>query len=66
MQGQAMAQASERRRQQRVALIKAALVRLDEREYGFCLECGDEILQGRLKADPTATRCVSCASGKGR
>lgn len=66
MQGQAMAQASERRRQQRVALIKAALTRLDEGEYGFCLECGDEISPGRLKADPAVPRCLGCAGGKGR
>lgn len=62
MQGQAMAQASERRRQQRVVLIKAALARLDEGEYGYCLGCGEPISEGRLKADPTAARCVACAT----
>lgn len=62
MQGQAMAQASERRRQQRVAQIKAALARMDEGEYGFCLGCGEPISDGRLKADPTAARCVACAT----
>jgi RNA polymerase-binding transcription factor len=66
MQGQAMAQASERRRQQRVVMIKAALDRMEQDEYGFCQTCGDEISDGRLKADPTVTRCVDCAGGKGR
>ena len=65
MQGQAMAQAAERRRQQRVVLIKAALARMEEGEYGYCQTCGDSISEGRLKADPTAPRCVTCASGKG-
>jgi len=65
MQGQAMAQASERRRQQRVVLIKAALTRMEEGEYGYCQACGEPISDGRLKADPTAPRCVTCASGKG-
>ena len=66
LQGQAMAQASERRRQQRVVMIKAALDRMEQDEYGFCQTCGDEISDGRLKADPTVTRCVDCAGGKGR
>ncbi|MBI1261526.1 MAG: TraR/DksA family transcriptional regulator [Rhizobiales bacterium] len=62
MQGQAMAQAAESRRKQRVGLIQAALQRMDEGEYGFCLECGDEISDGRLNAEPTSTRCVACAA----
>lgn len=65
MQGQAMAQASERRRQQRVVMIKAALARMEEGEYGYCQTCGEPISDGRLKADPTVPRCVACASGKG-
>ncbi|MDO8422040.1 MAG: TraR/DksA C4-type zinc finger protein [Parvibaculum sp.] len=62
MQGQAMAQAAERRRQQRAGMISAALERLDEGEFGFCLGCGEPTPEGRLKADPTVTRCVGCAS----
>ena len=30
--------------------IEAALLRLDEGEYGYCSECGDEISQQRLRA----------------
>lgn len=62
MQGQAMAQAAERRRKQRVSVIQAALQRIAEGEYGFCLECGDEIAEGRLEADPAAAKCVTCAA----
>jgi DnaK suppressor protein len=62
MQMQAMAQAGERRRQQRVGMIAAALQRMDEGEYGYCLGCGDPIAEGRLRADPTSVRCVACAA----
>lgn len=30
--------------------------------YGICEECGDEIPEKRLKANPGATLCVSCKS----
>ena len=42
--------------------IAAALARLDAGTYGECMECGDTIPAGRLKALPYATLCVSCAS----
>lgn len=61
MQVQAMAQAEEARRQQRLRLIDAALRRIDEGEYGYCVACGDEIAPGRLASDPAAPRCVACA-----
>ncbi len=61
MQVQAMALASERRRQARVAALKAALSRLDEGEYGYCESCGDPIPEGRLKIDLTARVCMPCA-----
>ncbi|MGZ8228552.1 MAG: TraR/DksA family transcriptional regulator [Burkholderiales bacterium] len=40
--------------------IAAALKRLEEGTYGYCGDCGDEILTQRLAAQPTAARCVSC------
>lgn len=61
IQSQEMAQAAERRRAARVNNIKAALFRLDEGEFGFCVECGEAIAEGRLKVDPTVSTCVSCA-----
>ena len=63
MQRQAMAQATSRRRAQRRVRILAALARLDEGEYGFCQDCGEDIPAGRLELDPTVATCGSCANG---
>lgn len=41
--------------------IDAALKHMDEDEYGWCAECGNEIGEGRLDANPTAPLCVECA-----
>lgn len=60
MQVQAMANAVETRRQSRAAQIKAALRRLDDDEYGYCVGCGEEIQPKRLETDLTIARCVNC------
>lgn len=62
MQAQAMAQASGLRREATLRRISAALKRVDEREYGVCLECGEPINRKRLEFDPTALLCIDCAS----
>jgi DnaK suppressor protein len=64
LQVQAMAQASEARRRDEVRRIEAALRRIEQDEYGYCLRCGDDIAEGRLEADPTATVCIPCASSR--
>lgn len=64
MQQQAMAQAQERRRSAERARIAAALVRLDEGEWGYCARCGEAIAEKRLRHDPSAPRCVQCAAGE--
>jgi DnaK suppressor protein len=64
LQGQAMAQATERRRGDEIRKIDAALARAEADEYGLCLDCGEDIPLGRLQADPTAARCVACLSGR--
>ncbi|MBU2532371.1 MAG: TraR/DksA C4-type zinc finger protein [Alphaproteobacteria bacterium] len=61
IQQQAMALANERSRAQEMERIKSALVRLDDDEYGYCLVCGDEIPQARLRFDPSIATCVACA-----
>ena len=45
-------------------MIQEALVRLDENEYGICMECGKEISPARLEVKPYARFCVSCKSKK--
>lgn len=63
LQNQAMAKAGQARRQAQRTRLKAAQVRIDEGEFGYCEDCGDEIGDGRLELDPAATRCISCANG---
>lgn len=64
LQVQAMAQATERRREQEIARIKAALDRIEADEFGYCIVCGEEIAPKRLEIDPTVPTCIVCASGK--
>lgn len=61
MQQQAMATETQRRRQRNVQLIEAALRRLDEGEYGFCVTCGDAIEADRLALDPATPFCITHA-----
>ncbi|MCX2722740.1 TraR/DksA C4-type zinc finger protein [Roseibium sp. DSM 29163] len=61
LQGQAMAQASERQRRAHLHRIEAALKRLDKGDYGYCAECGEEIAERRLQVDPAAALCIKCA-----
>ena len=43
-----------------------ALQRLDERTYGGCESCGQQIPKPRLQAFPRATLCVGCKSRQER
>ena len=64
LQVQAMALESSRRRAAELRRIEAALARIDAGEYGFCVECGEEIAVRRLESDPATPYCVHCASAK--
>jgi DnaK suppressor protein len=61
IQGQAMAQATIERRRVEIAQINAAVKRMEEDEFGYCVECGDEIAPKRLELNPAIARCVECA-----
>lgn len=61
MQLQAMAVAQQRRRQAERAAIDAALARIEEGEFGFCVKCGEEIAPARLEHNPAASTCIQCA-----
>ena len=63
LQNQAMAKAGHPPSGAAHGRLKAALARIDEGEFGYCEDCGDEIGAGRLELDPGATRCISCANG---
>lgn len=49
-----------------LAKVRAALKRLEEDpdDFGNCLDCGDEIVMGRLKAMPWVEMCVECQGKK--
>ncbi len=45
---------------QELRRVTSALVRMDAGEYGICIDCGAEIPDARLEANPFAERCVEC------
>lgn len=65
MQVQAMAIEAERRRSLELRRIEATLRRIDEDEYGYCVQCGEEIAAKRLTLDPTTPTCIGCAGTPG-
>ena len=42
--------------------IEGALQRISDGKYGYCLQCGKKIPEGRLRAIPEAVLCVECKS----
>ena len=59
MQQQSMDLAREDRRA-RLAVLAAALRRLAEGDYGYCLGCGEDIPEKRLDIDAAVTLCIHC------
>ncbi len=47
--------------QHEIAMIKAALTRMDEGEYGACTTCGNPISEDRLDVLPFTPFCRNCA-----
>ena len=45
-----------------LAMIDAALLRMDEGTYGICLGCHQQIPLARLELRPYGPMCVDCAS----
>lgn len=43
---------------------EAALRRLSEGTYGLCADCGEPIALERLRAYPSAARCLDCQSAR--
>lgn len=57
-----MAHLDKQRDQEELMAIDAARGRIADRSYGECVDCGTSIPVERLKAQPTALRCLSCQS----
>ncbi|MEM7540006.1 MAG: TraR/DksA C4-type zinc finger protein [Pseudomonadota bacterium] len=64
LQGQAMAKATQARRELELTRIDAALKRISQGEFGFCVRCEEDLLEARLEIDPTAVVCVRCADSR--
>lgn len=62
LQNQAMQVETERRREVELARINAALKRMDDGDYGFCVACDEKISAKRLNMDPATPVCISCAN----
>ncbi|NOZ65533.1 MAG: TraR/DksA family transcriptional regulator [Alphaproteobacteria bacterium] len=63
LQKQAMSQEVNRRRQIELTRINAALLRIEEDEFGYCITCGEEIELQRLALNPSLPQCGKCAAG---
>lgn len=44
--------------------IKQALSRIEHKEFGYCVDCGEPIQQARLEAIPYSDLCIKCASSR--
>jgi DnaK suppressor protein len=49
-----------------IAMIDAALARIDAGEYGVCVDCESDIDPKRLRALPFALLCAECATRRER
>jgi len=65
LQMQAMAAETTRRRDAELDRIAAALARIEDGEFGWCLGCGEEIGEKRLLNDPAVPNCIGCAGKSG-
>jgi RNA polymerase-binding transcription factor DksA len=48
------------------AALRAALVRVQGKDYGLCAGCGAPIPYARLSVEPQALRCTACESARER
>jgi len=60
MQAQAMSVEAGRRRERQLLQVRAALVRIDANEFGWCQECGEAIDPRRLAHNPAVPCCLAC------
>lgn len=46
--------------------VMGALARVEDGSYGKCVDCGQQVPDGRLEARPTTARCVACQGKRDR
>jgi DnaK suppressor protein len=64
MQQQAMAEATARLAEMEEHRIRTALKLMASGDYGYCIQCEEEIAEGRLQVDPSVLTCINCARSK--
>lgn len=62
MQQQSISSVKQDRQDESLLRIKAALIRIDEGQYGHCVGCLSLISLARLHVDPSVEHCVNCAN----
>jgi len=48
------------REKQQLTKVNRALERMEDGTYGECMECGEPIPEGRVRARPAALFCIGC------
>lgn len=43
-----------------LSAVQAALERIDDGDYGVCIDCDEPIAPARLEVEPWAERCIEC------
>lgn len=66
LQDQEMAKANKQHAEQQLLLVNAALRRIHQGEYGYCLHCDEPIAPARLQAAPESAYCLNCQAQKER
>lgn len=61
LQSQAMQLETERRRILEIQKIDLAILRIKEKEFGYCISCGEEIEPKRIENNPVIPTCIDCA-----
>ena len=60
LQQQAMAKAITVRKQNEKRSLEQALYRMNQGNYGDCIDCGEAIELKRLKLKPSVLKCLDC------
>ena len=55
-----------KRNAERLRAIETALTRIQNKTYGLCLDCGEQIPETRLLINPVFQVCVGCAEERER
>ena len=64
IQQQQMAIANRQQASTHLRKLEQALRRIENGDYGACLECGETIALARLEAQPMAELCIDCQQAR--